>query len=121
MNFTFFSQDADYLPYKNYLTSEKDLGFYVYLNLLTLFIFVCRPKVFKMQNVTITPSSGGNEALQFTLQPGNNYGPYFGIYISQGYREKAKYIAKRSCFCGRDYMVDGINPLKNTFTNYVCN
>ena len=82
--------------------------------------FVCRPKSFKMENITLIPSSGRNEALQCTLEPGNNYGPYFGIYINQGYREKAKYISERSCFCGRDYKIDGINPLKNTLANYVC-
>ena len=87
---------------------------------VTILLLFCRPRVFKMQNVTIIPSSGGNEVLEFALQPGNNYGPYFGIYISQGYREKAKYIAERSCFCGRDYILDGINPLKNTLANYVC-
>ena len=72
-----------------------------------------------MKNATVN-LTGGHDLLEFTLQPGNNYGPYYGIYVSQGYREKAKYIAERSCFSGRDYRIDGINLMKNALANYVC-
>ena len=93
---------------------------YYFSSLFFFFLSFCRPETFKMSNTTVNSRTGGHDVIEFTLQPGNNYGPYFGIYISQGYREKAKYIAERSCSCGRNYMIDGINPLKNTLANYVC-
>lgn len=73
-----------------------------------------------LSNITVLPTTRDHDKLKFQLAAGNNYGPLFGVYMSMGQRQKAKYAAEYKCLSGRDYIINVINPSKGRLAEYVC-
>lgn len=74
----------------------------------------------RLPNITVLHTTRDHDKLRFQLAAGNNYGPLFGVYMSMGQRQKAKYAAEYKCLSGRDYNTNVINPSKGKLAEYVC-
>ncbi|XP_045182962.2 uncharacterized protein LOC123541494 [Mercenaria mercenaria] len=69
----------------------------------------------------MTDFYGGHDAIGVELEAGNNYGEMYGIYVGAGFRDKAEYIAKQSCFSGNRFIAHSIQPERNVLAKFECN
>ncbi|XP_060597302.1 uncharacterized protein LOC132751181 [Ruditapes philippinarum] len=75
-----------------------------------------------MESVVLTAYNyGGHDYLTLELQSGNNYGEIYGIYVGTGFRDKAEFLAKQSCYSGSRYVSHSIQPEKNVLGSITCN
>lgn len=69
----------------------------------------------------MTDYSGGHDALGIELESGNNYGDMYGIYVGTGFRDKAEFLAKQSCYSGNRYIQHSTDPETNVLATMNCN